>query len=137
MMSEGEFANRHPITAAEMPLAPGDLAGLLRLLKSSRFSGLLDRAGVSVPTDLLRNVRKGNPTNPSKVDDLASQIAREGQRDALSLTVGEAGPFVGEGNHRLDAIRQLGLPETKIGITPNVADNEQQFIAVLKALGLQ
>jgi len=110
---------------------------LLQLLKSGRFGALLDRAGVSVPTDRLRGVLRGNPTNPSKVDDLASQISREGQRDALSISVDKAGrPFIGEGNHRLDAIRQLGLPEAKISITPNVADDAQQFSAFLKALGL-
>jgi len=120
-----------------MPLAPGDITALLQLLKSGRFGALLDRAGVSVPTDRLRGVLRGNPTNPSKVDDLASQISREGQRDALSISVDKAGrPFIGEGNHRLDAIRQLGLPEAKISITPNVADDAQQFSAFLKALGL-
>ena len=30
----------------------------------------------------------------------------------------------------------LGLPEAKISITPNVADDAQQFSAFLKALGL-
>ena len=120
----------------EMPLAPGDIAGLLRLLKSARFNSLVS-GGVNVPTQALRGVARGNVTQASKVDDLAGQIGREGQKEALSISVDKAGrPFVGEGNHRLDAIRQLGLPESKISITPNVADDTQQFMAFLKALGL-
>jgi len=116
---------------AEMPLSPGDLGALLR---AARFTDLLGK-GVNIPTSALGRVRS-IARSPERVAPIEESIRAKGQLDPISLNVDESGVFVNDGTHRLQAIRNAGLPETRIGIVPNVADDNRTFEQVLRALGL-